>query len=139
MSDSEAKDDKDEVGKKKLQEMDVMQETHLAVTVNCDEDMGSVELANCKRTSEGRQSRCPKFKRALRRELPWENKDTEEKGNAKVHACMDEEDQLIILYVEEPSFSMPLQRPPPPPLPRKREPPLPPSFRVVSMPTSHNK
>eukprot|EP00250_Pteridium_aquilinum_P022292 c25341_g1_i7 orf=565-1878(-) len=50
-----------------------------------------------------------------------------------------EDQHNIILYVEEPCFSMPPQRTPPPCPPPTRAPPLPPSLQIVSMPPSHNK
>eukprot|EP00250_Pteridium_aquilinum_P022289 c25341_g1_i10 orf=565-1890(-) len=181
MMDLEVKDGKDELGRnEELQETDVVQERdNQAATVICEGDSGTAEVANRKRTLEGRQTRRSKLKRAFRKKAAHEKtadkvqlycvgeegqgveNGINERGalrlpdthrddglfrgegtsaDMNIEAEAPAEDQHnIILYVEEPCFSMPPQRTPPPCPPPTRAPPLPPSLQIVSMPPSHNK
>lgn len=122
----------------------------------CEEDLATREMArefaNRKKAgSEGRKTRRFAFKRACKRRQSSVNAEGDDVGEnmdvATAEACNADNttaheapNKHIVLYVKQPTYSLPPQRPPPPPPPPKRAPPPPTPKRVASMPSArHNK
>ncbi|MCO5584253.1 hypothetical protein L7F22_038177 [Adiantum nelumboides] len=155
------------MNKDKIVQVTAAMQDSVTATQVCDDDLGTTEvaigLANRKKASEGRQTRCSLFKRACKRRQATVSSCNEEDGKvggelavkgqkdgwdvtstkalqgdyavaAHMRNC-EAPNQHLVLYVKPPVSTSPPHRPPPPPPNQAPTPPMPP-VRATSVPSS---